>query len=102
MHDSNFQNQLPVEAESVAQNYAQLHTSADLQSADTDSLTCQQLKGVQLLALGNSISTTAASLGASRRTIYNWLGDPAFKHCVNRLRHKPWDQANDRLRALVH
>lgn len=54
-----------------------------------------------MLAGGDSITRTAAAVGVSRQTIYNWLAEPEFSAEVDRIRSAVVNGAIGRLRGAV-
>ena len=89
-------------AQAVAQNFTPLHLPATPDDDELTALTGPQLQAVQLLAIGKSHATAAASVGVCRRTVFYWNRDPIFKRALDNLRRQLWKQACDRLRSLVH
>ena len=55
-----------------------------------------------MLLLGSSQSATADAISVDRKTLYNWRQDPAFIEALEARRSELWDQAAQRLRAMVH
>lgn len=57
---------------------------------------------VELLALGKTDTDAAEAVGVTRQTVNGWRhNDPAFVAEVNRRRSELWDEAHNRLRAMV-
>jgi transcriptional regulator with XRE-family HTH domain len=69
---------------------------------DTQHLTRQQLRAVDLLAVGARDGDVADELGVDRSTVWRWrTGSAAVKVELNRRREELWHVARDRLRALL-
>ena len=68
----------------------------------TCNLTIQQRAAVDLLALGNTVTSVAEQVGVARQTVSEWLNqNPAFEAAVNQRRQELWDNLTDRLRAIL-
>jgi len=55
-----------------------------------------------LLVLGNALGQTADAIDVDAKTLYNWRQDPAFIEALQARREELWEQAAQRLRAMVH
>jgi transposase-like protein len=65
-------------------------------------LSVQQQAAADLLALGNNVTTVAEQVGVARQTVSEWLNqNRAFEAAVNQRRQELWDNATNRLRALL-
>jgi hypothetical protein len=61
-----------------------------------------QLKAVELLIGGTSITRTAQECGVDRRTVYRWRHeDGPFRAELQRRRQELWSIAADRMRSMV-
>jgi transposase-like protein len=67
-----------------------------------DVLTDRQRVAIELLLAGKSLTTIAQQVQVSPRTLFNWRRDELFRVELDRRRRDVWDDAADRLRALVH
>ena len=85
-------------AEATSQNFPELPTSEKNQ----DVLSDRQQLAIELLIQGKTNSAIADDVGVTRRTIYAWRHDEIFRVELERRRREVWDDATDRLRALVH
>jgi transposase-like protein len=56
-------------------------------------------QAVMLLAAGKSMTACAEQVGISRKTLYNWRQDPAFKKRVADLRSEMFDEATGQMVA---
>src|SRR5207302_1900441 len=67
-----------------------------------NSLSDQQLRVIDLLIVGNSLTDAAAAVGVTVRTIYNWRHrDAAFTAEYEARRQLVWDQSLREMRDLV-
>ena len=62
----------------------------------------KQLAAIDLLLGGQTIVSTAKTIGVTRQTIYNWRDDPLFDETLTSRRRELWSSAAERLRAMVH
>jgi len=62
----------------------------------------KQKAAIELLVLGNTLGETANAIGVDPKTLYNWRRDEAFADALNARREELWDEAAQRLRAMVH
>jgi len=61
-----------------------------------------QRKAIALLVEGKRDAEVAAEVGVCRLTIIRWrLHNPAFQAALNQKRRQLWDEAGDRLSALL-
>jgi transposase len=67
-----------------------------------DILTDRQRLAIELLLVGKSLTTIAERVQVSPRTLFNWRRDEMFRVELERRRREVWDDAADRLRALIH
>lgn len=68
----------------------------------TAGLSCQQLAAVDLLAVGRSVTDTSKCVEVARQTVSEWLHhNPSFQAAINIRRSELWQEATDKLRALV-
>jgi transposase-like protein len=70
--------------------------------AASDSLNEKQLAAIDLLSRGKSYTAVAKSVDVDRRTIYRWRQKPEFAGTLEQRRLELWEEASERLRALVH
>jgi DNA-binding CsgD family transcriptional regulator len=65
-------------------------------------ITDKQLKAVELLITGKTITDTAKAVSVSRETVSSWVNhDAEFQAYLNRQRAHLWQSFEDRLRSLV-
>jgi hypothetical protein len=65
-------------------------------------LSPQQEAAADLLAVGKTVTQVAGDTDVSRQTVSEWLNHhPGFRAAFNRRRQEIWNQASDRLRALL-
>ena len=62
----------------------------------------KQNAAIELLVLGNTLAATAQAIDVDAKTLYNWRQDAAFIEALEARRAELWDQAAQRLRAMVH
>jgi hypothetical protein len=68
----------------------------------TDELSGQQLKAVDMLATGVTITGAAEAVGVSRQTVSEWANkDSNFRAALNKRRAELWTEQTDRVRALL-
>jgi hypothetical protein len=60
-----------------------------------------QNAAVALLVSGKSFTRAAEALSVDVRTIYNWRKLPAFRRAMRARREEVWNEAADRLRAVL-
>jgi hypothetical protein len=65
-------------------------------------LTIEQENVIDLLILGKSERETADACRVSRTTIAEWRKSPLFVATLNQRRQALWQEAHERLRALIH
>ena len=65
-------------------------------------LSDKQQAAVELLVLGHALGETAGAIDVDAKTLYNWRQDPDFIEALEARRSELWDQAAQRLRAMVH
>ncbi len=65
-------------------------------------LSDKQKSAIELLVLGHSLGATAEAIDVDPKTLYNWRQDPDFIEALEARRAELWDQAAQRLRAMVH
>jgi len=64
-------------------------------------LSFQQIRAIELLITGRSISAIAKELGIARNTLYAWLNDDhRFQNALNAQRKRLQAEVEDRLNAL--
>ena len=64
-------------------------------------LSFQQIRAIELLITGRSISAIAKELGIARNTLYAWLNDDHhFQNALNAQRKRLQAEVEDRLNAL--
>ena len=85
-------------AAAASQNFSELPISAEIH----DVLSDKQRLAIDLLVQGRTQSAVAESIGVTRRTIYTWRQDDAFRAALAHRRDELWDGAAERMRALVH
>ncbi|MBX3276438.1 MAG: helix-turn-helix domain-containing protein [Acidobacteria bacterium] len=67
-----------------------------------DKLNGPQLKAVDMLATGATITAAAGAVGVSRQTVSEWVNrDAEFRATLNRRRAELWTEQSDRLRSLI-
>ena len=66
-----------------------------------DNLNEKQLAAIDLLSCGKSYTAVAKSIDVDRRTIYRWRQNPEFAGTLEERRLELWEEASERLRALV-
>jgi hypothetical protein len=65
-------------------------------------LSAQQQAAADLLAVGKNVTTVAEQLGVARQTVSEWFNqNPAFEAAFNQRRQELWNNASNRLRALL-
>lgn len=64
-------------------------------------LSDKQLLAVLRLARGAKVVDVAAELDVARETVSRWRSEDAFRCALNAARLELWDDARNRLRALV-
>jgi transposase-like protein len=65
-------------------------------------ITDRQRVAIDRLVLGRSLAAVARELCINPSTLYRWRQDEMFRVELDRRRHEVWDDAADRMRALVH
>lgn len=82
-------------------HYQQNHSCRPLtQPTEPHQLTPQQIKALDLLALGAKYTSVAEQVGCSRKTLYNWLDAPDFKGELQTLMRLRREETIAELRAL--
>jgi hypothetical protein len=65
-------------------------------------LTSQQKAAVDWLAIGRTVTDTAAAVEVSRQTVSEWQHHhPGFQAALNNRRQQLWESMVDRLRSLL-
>jgi hypothetical protein len=67
-----------------------------------NSLHEKQLAAVEMLVLGQALTSVAKALEIDRRTLYRWRKDDAFLAVLNARRREVWGDVVGRLRDLTH
>ena len=62
----------------------------------------KQKAAIELLVLGNTLGETAEAIDVDPKTLFNWRRDEAFADALSARRAELWDEAAQRLRAMVH
>ncbi len=57
---------------------------------------------IELMLAGKSFIATASAIGIDPRTLHRWRQDENFTKELERRRRELYDDAADRLRALIH
>jgi hypothetical protein len=87
----------PVE-QAVSENVRECPISAE----NNDVLSERQRAAIELLIAGKSLATVAEHVQIDARTLYRWRQDELFRAAVKCRRCEMWDDAAERLRALIH
>jgi hypothetical protein len=66
-----------------------------------DTLDAQQVKAIERLLAGDTVTAAAESVGVDRSTLYRWLQDAAFIAELNRQRRDLLDAVQERLHGVA-
>ena len=77
------------------------HNAPECTNAD-NRLNEKQLVAIEMLILGKSVSSTARDLQIDRSTLFRWRQEAHFSEYLTQRRQQVWNEANDRLRAMVN
>jgi len=66
------------------------------------SLNERQRAAIEMLLAGKSVGAIAQALDIDPRTLYRWRQEEAFRAELEARRRALWDEAAERLRAMVH
>jgi hypothetical protein len=101
----------------ITQNYPELpvlstkcdHSQPAITNPDAESrapqdispLSDAQLQAIDLLMLGQSYTAIAQTLGITRKTLYNWRNEPAFRAHYDHRRREVFDAASARTLSML-
>lgn len=68
---------------------------------DTSALSPDQMRGIELLLAGKTVTDVANILGKDRKTIYRWRQNPYFSAELNRMQGELLEGTRSRLRGLA-